>query len=199
MGSRQYILRFAGLVVVATAFIVCSLFSKATIPAAASCQTRKDARPSLKYRLSESPVRNVRNIFEDETYLFVARHYGDHRDPGGNTEPGLFVCSKKLNQWIQVLSISTADGRFGTSTSDDPEQQRRLSLSQVVWDFRKLAASDYAEQPLRTSGSIVFPDEISYDLATGRYRLRYLSSWKIPTAETVLYILRADLIQAFRR
>ncbi len=196
MSSRRYILRVSALVTTAL-FCVCSLYEEATISAA--CQTRVEARPSIKYRPSESPQRNVRTIFEDETFLFVGRHYGDHRDLGGNTEPGLFVSAKKLNQWIQVLSISTADGRFGTSSSDDPEQQKRLASSQVVWDFRKLAAIDYAEQPLHTSGSIVFPDDISYDQATGRYRLRYGSSWKIPTAETVLYILRTDLIQAFGR
>lgn len=70
-------------------------------------------------------------------------------------------------------------------------------MAQVSWDFTEFAQRPYIEQPLRTSGSIAFPDRIGYDRGTGRYQLRYLSSWGIPTAETVLYISRADLIAAF--
>jgi hypothetical protein len=116
---------------------------------------------------------------------------------GGNTEPGLFVHSKEKNRWIQITAISTADGKFGKSTSEDPEASRKLSMASVGWDFTRFALRPYIDQPLRTSGSIVFPDRIQYDSRSGRYELRYLSSWGVPTAETILYIRRADLTEAF--
>jgi hypothetical protein len=72
-------------------------------------------------------------------------------------------------------------------------------MSQVGWDFTAMAQRQYIDQPLRTSGSIVFPDRIELDRGSGVYELRYMSSWRIPTAETVLYISRAELVAAFER
>jgi hypothetical protein len=71
----------------------------------------------------------------------------------------------------------------------------------VSWDFTAFAQRPYIEQPLKTSGSLMFPDRIEYDNRTGRYELRHASDWsdKFPGAETVLYIRRADLIEAFAR
>jgi hypothetical protein len=50
-----------------------------------------------------------------------------------------------------------------------------------------------------TSGSISFPEKISYDPNTDLYKLRYLTSWEVPSAETVLYIKRSDLTEAFAK
>ena len=72
-------------------------------------------------------------------------------------------------------------------------------MASVGWDFTGSALRPYIDQPLRTSGSIVFPDRIQYESGSGRYELRYLSSWGVPTAETILYIRRADLTEAFVR
>jgi hypothetical protein len=58
-------------------------------------------------------------------------------------------------------------------------------MAQIGWDFRSLAAVRYAGQPLKTASSIAFPETITYDVATDRYELRYMTSWGIPTAETV--------------
>jgi hypothetical protein len=107
------------------------------------------------------------------------------------------VHSKQYGSWIQVTEISTAGGRFGTTNTDDPEARMKLRYSPVGWDFRGLAARAYAEQPLRTTGSIAFPEKITYNEATDRYELRYLTSWGVPSAETVLYIKRGDLLAAF--
>jgi hypothetical protein len=131
-------------------------------------------------------------------FLFAARHYGDSRN-GGNTEPGLFVHSKEKDRWIQITAISTTDGRFGKSTSEDPDAMKKLRAASVVWDFTQFAQRQYVDQPLRTSGSIVFPDRIRYESPGGRYELGYLSSWGIPSAETVLYVRRQDLIETFAR
>jgi hypothetical protein len=161
------------------------------------CQAALEQQPSLLARRSEPPRRNFYIISNDNSFLFAARHYGSADDPGGNTEPGVFVHSKDHGSWIQVTQISTAGGRFGTSTSNDPEAQNKLRYAPVGWDFRGLSALPYAEQPLRTSGSIAFPEQISFDPATDRYELRYLTSWGVPSAETVLYIKRGDLLAAF--
>ena len=154
-------------------------------------------RPTIVAKASEPPRRNFAVVYYDEGYLFAVRHYGDSRDPSGNTEPGLFVHSKEKNAWIQITSISTAEGRFGKSTSEDPEAKRKLRVAPVMWDFTRLAQHEYADQPLRTSASIVFPDRIRYDSGSGRYELGYLTSWDVTSAETVLFIRRQDLVQAF--
>ena len=161
------------------------------------CQAAPQPQPSLVAKWSEPPRRNFYIISYDDAFLFAARHYGTSDDRGGNTEPGLFVHSKQYGSWIQVSAISTESGRFGTSSSEDPQAQKKLRYAQVGWDFRGLARRAYAEQPLRTSGSIAFPDKIAYDAATDRYELRYFTSWGVATAETVLYIKRGDLLAAF--
>lgn len=160
-------------------------------------QVGQDGRPTLLATASAAPQRNSCIIFQDDAFLFAARHYGDSRDVGGNTKPGLFVQAKKTSRWIRVSAISTAGGTFGTSASADPAAKRKLLVSPVMWDFTPFAQRPYIEQPLRTSASIAFPEHIDYDDRTRRYRLRYLSSWGVPTAETVLYINREHLLAAF--
>ena len=162
-------------------------------------QTSQAARATILANASDSPNRNFRVIYYDADFLFAARDYGSSKDPAGQTEPGLFVHSKAKDRWIQISAISTAGGRFGKSTSDDPEAAKRLSMSQVGWDFTAFAQRPYIRQPLSTGSSIVFPDRIELDRGTGVYELRYMSSWKIATAETVLYINRADLVAAFEK
>jgi hypothetical protein len=114
-------------------------------------------------------------------------------------EAGFFAYSKMMDRWVQISKISTADAKFGRYFADDSEAKKRLQFSQVVWDFTKFAALDYIEQPLCTSGSIEFPDSVSYDETTGKYELRYLSAFRAATAETVLYFKRSDLIQGFKK
>jgi hypothetical protein len=132
-------------------------------------------------------------------FLVAARHYGTSADAACNTEPGLFVHSKEKSRWILVTAISTAGGRFGKSESNDPEARKKLIRASVGWDFTEYAQRPYIEQPLRTSGSIAFPEIIEYDASTERYILRYLTSWGVPSAETVLYISRAELVGAFAK
>ena len=160
-------------------------------------QSSQPARATILAKASDPPNRNVRVLYYDADFLFAARDYGDARDAHGNTQPGLFVHSNAKGVWIQIAAISTAGGRFGKSTSDDPEAAKRLSMSQVGWDFTAFAQRAYIDQPLSTGSSIVFPDRIELDRGSGLYELRYMSSWKIPTAETVLYISRADLVTSF--
>jgi hypothetical protein len=162
--------------------------------------TPQPGRPTIIVRKgwSQSPGhRNIQFLYYDESFLFVTRSFGDAKDFGGNTEPGLFVHSKEKSRWIQILEISTEGGRFGTSNSDDPEARRKLMTASVGWDFRYFAAAAYMPQPIRAASFIAFPDRIEYDAIKQQYTLRYQSGWNIPSAETVVYIKRADLVKEF--
>jgi hypothetical protein len=160
-------------------------------------QAGPGVRPTIVANLSEPPRRNFLIIYYDDSFLFAARHYGDSRDVGGNTEPGLFVHWKEHDRWVQILQISTAGGRFGKSWSDDPEARKKMRFASVSWDFTSYAERPYIKQPLVTSGSIAFPERVEYDSSTDRYELRYFSSWNVPSAETVLYVNRKDIVNAF--
>ena len=161
-------------------------------------QSSAAPRPTIVAQRSGPPQRNFYIIYYDDKFLFAARHFGDARDFGGNTEPGLFVHSKEHSSWIQVTKISTAGGRFGTSHSDDPEAQKRLRFASMGWDFTRYATEAYVPQPMR-QGALTFPEKITYDPNTDLYKLRYLTSWGGPSAETVLYIKRSDLTAAFAK
>jgi hypothetical protein len=99
-----------------------------------------------------------------------------------------------------VLRISTVGGQFGRSSSEDPEVQRKLRRASVSWDYSRYATQPYIDQPLRTSeGSIAFPERVTYRRESDSYQLSYFTSWGVASAETVLYIKRADLLGAFDR
>jgi hypothetical protein len=156
----------------------------------------QDVRPTIIAKSSTPPHRNFFIIYYDNAFLFAGRHYGS-KDLGGNTEPGLFVHSKQQDRWIQISAISTANGTFGKSTSNEAEARKKLSAASVSWDFTGAKGRPYIDQPLRTSGSIAFPDRVDYDADADRYVLRYFSSWDVPSAEVVLYVARGDLRAAF--
>jgi len=130
-------------------------------------------------------------------YEFVFRHYGSSQAVGGNTVPGFFVHSKKTDLWLEVVAVSTRGGRFGRSWSDDPEEQKKLKGVSVVWDFRDLASRPFASLPLKTSGSIAFPDQIEDDRERDQYRLRFMSNGGIASAEAVFLVDKVDLKAAF--
>ncbi len=153
---------------------------------------------SIVSRPSEPPRRNFYIIYYDSSYLFTARHYGDHRDPGGNTEPGLFVHSKAGDCWLQISAVATRGGKFGKSSPTDPDEQKRLNGISISWDFTSLVAKEFAELPLKTSGSIDFPDVIEDDELGQQYRLHFNSRLGIASAETVLVVKKADVETAFK-
>jgi hypothetical protein len=162
-------------------------------------QSSSDPRPTIVAQWSEPPHRNFYIISYDDKFLFAARHYGSASDPGGNTEPGLFVHSKEHSSWIQITKISTVGGRFGTSRSEDPEARKKLRFASIGWDFRRYAQEGYAPQPMLAPGFLAFPEKITYDPTTDLYKLRYLTSWKVPSAESVLYLKRSDLTAVFAK
>lgn len=162
-------------------------------------QSGPTLRPTIVAKKSEPPRRNFHIVYYDDLYLFAARHYGDSRDFGGNTEPGLFVHSKKHNKWIQIFQISTAGAKLGKSSSDDPEVQKKMRFASVGWDFTRFAKEPYIDQPLRTSGSVSFPERVTYDASEGKYELGYFLSWGVPSVATILYVDRKDILAAFER
>lgn len=151
---------------------------------------------SVITRACEPPVHNVQTLFYDDAFMFAGRTFGD-RQQGTTTEPALFVHSKERNRWLQILAISTAGGRLGRSWTDDPQAQRKLRAAPIGWDFTPFASRPYIDQPLKTTGSIAFPDRITFDEPSGQYELRFFSSYEVPSAETVLFIKRTDLVDAF--
>ena len=157
--------------------------------ALATAQTARTS--SIQVQTAGPQFRNLYVLYYDANYLFAGRHYGDGRDFAGATEPAMLVHSKAKDRWLQITAISTVDGKFGASTAD--------MLVSVGWDFTPYAKRPYIEQPLKTTGSLMFPDHIEYDEARGRYLLRHASKNKLPSAETVLYIVRADLDDAFAK
>jgi hypothetical protein len=82
-------------------------------------------------------------------------------------------------------------------SSTDLEARKKMRFASVSWDFTRYAERPYIDQPLQTSGSIAFPERVKYESSMNRYELRYFSSWGIPSAETVLYVNRKDILDAF--
>lgn len=156
-------------------------------------------RSSVVTKPSDPLLSNVQVLYYDEVFLLAGRTFGDRRDAVGTLEPGLFVHSKDKNKWLQILAISTAGAKLGRSWSDDPQVQKKIRAAPIGWDFTPFATRPYIDQPLHTSGSIAFPDRVAFDAVTGRYELHFFSSWGAASAETVLYIVRSDLADAFAK
>jgi hypothetical protein len=163
------------------------------LPAVASAQalvTRDDSPGS----------RNTAIIYYDNKFLFMSRNYGNDRDVGGNTgntQPGFFVHSKAHDYWLQIVEVSTKDGKFGKSTTDNLEDQKRLVLSQIGWDFTEYAKKPSIELPLRAPSAIAFPEKIELDANSDRYRMSFFTSWGVESAATRLYVSQKDLTEQF--
>ena len=144
------------------------------------------------------PNRNLRVLYYDDSFLFAGRHFGDSRDFAGNTEPALFVHSKVYDLWLRIVKVSTKGGTFGSSMSEDKEDQAKLARISVSWNFTSLATRDYADMPLITSGSIAFP-RIELQDGGQTYRLGFMAEVGVESAATYLYISRADLETEFAK
>jgi hypothetical protein len=125
-------------------------------------------------------------VYEDSAYRFVTRHYGSGETA---TIPGFFVYSKQRNAWIEILSLSTEHARLGHSPDD--------ILLTVGWDYGELINKAFASMPLRTSGSINFPDRIVDVGAEGAYRLDFNSRLKRDVSLTSFWLAKGDLQEAF--
>ena len=77
----------------------------------------------MKTIVASEPEKYLQIVYEDESYKFV--DYGESADQEGKTKWGLFVHSKSEDRWLQITEISTVDGMFGSSDSDDPDDMKR--------------------------------------------------------------------------
>jgi hypothetical protein len=144
---------------------------------------------------SDPPRQGLRVSYHDNHFLFVSAANPDRR----KQQPGLFVHSMALRRWREITAVSTAGGRFGSSKTNNEADAKRLSMSMVGWDFTMYAQLPAMPLPLKASGSFVLPDDISYDEKTDLYEMKMLSSWGIPSAETVVYVRRQDLVEQFAK
>ncbi|MDA1138631.1 MAG: hypothetical protein O3B01_08615 [Planctomycetota bacterium] len=133
----------------------------------------------------------MKKIHEDTHYSFVYRHYGNQRE--GVHTPGLFVHSKETGTWMEVKKLSTKGAKLGR----DPNIDGKIICS-VGWDYRPLAKKDYVEIPLMTSGSVNFPDTISYEEDRHSYFLLFNSNWEIEAVLSKFEVKKADLDWSFR-
>lgn len=125
-------------------------------------------------------------------FAWVAQHFGDHRDFGGNTKPGVFVHSHAHNGWLHILRVNTAGAKFGKSPDN--------AMIQAPWDFTSLAAKKFVPLPLPDAGKwtpLHLPDKVVYDAARDVFVLYFDSSENIDSMTTTLIISRSDLKQAF--
>jgi hypothetical protein len=143
------------------------------------------SRPTLIAALCEHEPKWHVKVYEDKDYQFVYRHYGN-----AEYVPGFFVYSKKHNRWAEITKLSTENAMLEHSP---PFKEVRLS---VGWDYSRLKSKDYVELPLRTSGSISFPDEIVYEANVEAYHLNFNPSLK-PEYQTWFWLLKKDLEKAF--
>ncbi len=125
-------------------------------------------------------------IYEDNDYLFVYRDYGK-----AEYIPILLVYGKKQKKWIEIKKISTEDaklGRFASSTAKAnlPGNRSYSSLKNIK----------YVHLPLRISGSINFPDKITYDDNSKTYYFNFNSSSADKEMLTQFRVLKKDLEQA---
>jgi hypothetical protein len=139
--------------------------------------------PTAKGKALQSEPFSHRLVYEDSLYAFRLRHYGGE----GTHTPAFLALRLADSTWIEITHLSTEHARFGRSPDilDIPLA--------VVWDFSRLADSAYAALPLHTSGSIVFPDRVSFEQEGNIYRFDCNSQLDRPQCLTTFWVLRADL------
>ncbi len=161
-------------------FIICFLAQNAV------AQSRNFSRPTIiTASCNEEPLWHEK-IYEDDSYLFVYRDYGK-----AEHTPNFFVYGKKRNKWIEIKKISTEYAKLGRS----PSSTTKVVLS-VGWDYSSLKTVNYVSLPLRISGSINFPDKITYDANTKTFCFNFNSSAKFEEMLTQFQVLKKDLDQA---
>lgn len=163
------------------------LLALASVAACQSVQTKSSGPPR--------PIHVV--LYYDDVLCIVGRGYGSAKDRPPENEPGVFVHSKEHNRWLQLSRVSTEGGTFGTSYSENPEDQKKLVMASVGWDFTKLKNEKYAELPLQCNGVLAFPHDISLDAPSDTFRLGFMTDWDIPSVRTYLFFKRKDLLDAF--
>ncbi len=132
----------------------------------------------------------LRTLYEDDEVRIAAVDYGHHTSP---QTPGFYVLGKSSQKWIRIEKVSLKHAILGRSPTFEECRAAGVQPPSVGWDFRSLAEHDYVELPLRSSGSLLFPDKIEKDEGDDRLVLRFNSAWQMAPVETVLVIALGDL------
>jgi hypothetical protein len=169
--------------------ILIGVFSIAEIPIYG--QTLVFTRPTIITIKLDQPPKYHFKVYEDEEYCFLYRHYGND----GKAIPGFFIQQKKLNIWVELKKLSTENAILGRSPSI--EDFNRCPIS-VGWDFKGLKSNEFADLPLRTSGSIMFPDSIVRDAKRQVYILDNPAQCGLGYMLTRFYVRFDELSAAFK-
>ena len=139
----------------------------------------------MKLEPATIPVQKDRVEYEDDAYQFVEQDYGGK----GELTPGFFAFSKRHKTWMKIMEISTTSAKLGSS--------RNLPMISVTWDWSRLASQPFVQLPLMTSGSIAFPNRITFDQRTGYYRMEITNGDFATPDPTEFLVLKADIDSAF--
>lgn len=126
------------------------------------------------------------SIYEDDDYLFVYRYFGKAEET-----PVFFILGKKRNKWIELKKLSTENAKLGRS----PSKQENDSGN---WDYSSLKTVNYVNLPLRTSGSINFPDQVTYNTDTKAFCLNFNSLANVEEMLTQFWVAKKDLDQLLK-
>ena len=176
-------------------FFVLSLILLGLVGSPGLAQSQETFHSIVVRDESPSP-RNNRLVDYDCGFAWVGQDFGDSRDFGGNTRPGVFVHSKTHNHWLQILRVSTSGSKFGKSLRD--------AKIQAPWDFTGLASKPFVPLPLPDGGlpisggqTIHLPDKITFDKGRNAFIMYFDSDAKIESMATILIIPMKDLTEAF--
>jgi hypothetical protein len=170
-----------------TAFVLFVILV-ALIEGAAAPQYER-AFNSLVVKDEHPARRSTRLVDYDSNFAWVTQDFGDSRDVGGNTVPGMFVHSHRHNRWLQIMRVSTVGAKFGKS----PDNAR----IQAPWDFTFLASRSFVTLPISGGSALHEPDKVIYDASRNAYVLFFDSYAKIDSMTTALIIYKKDLDTAF--
>ncbi|MBN1424510.1 hypothetical protein JXA88_08140 [Candidatus Fermentibacteria bacterium] len=158
-------------------------FVRAEVGAISEASPAGFSRPTVRGNAVQAEPFTHRLVYGDSLYAFQLRHYGGE----GMHTPAFLILRKADSLWIEITHLSTEHARLGHSPD-----VRDIPLS-VGWDFASLADSAYVVLPLRTSGSIVFPDRIAFDATQAIYRFDLNSELDRPECLTTFWVRQADL------
>jgi hypothetical protein len=137
-------------------------------------------------------------LYEDDEIRIAAVGYGDQDSP---QILGFYVWGKRSLRWIRIDKVSLRDAILGRSPTFAECRAAGVNGPSVGWDYRRLKGRAYVEMPLKTTGSLNYPDRIEKNEKAGHLLLRFNSHWRthwhMAAAETVLVIAIDDLRHLF--
>ena len=102
-----------------------------------------------------------------------------------------------MNKWLIIKKITTRKGIFGNTNKLTKEETRKMMSCPVGLGQNHLVNQNYCDLPLRTTGSIAFPDKMWLDDNQQEYILEFFNSWKIEKVKTLIRFKKKDLELAF--